>query len=86
LTAPRDKGDNFANPHSLFPTFRIPNSFALATGHFLATGTFSNTKFTAYPVKSAGRQLAQARPMGQDFPLTSCRAGFFLSRTALPMH
>jgi len=51
----RDKGVNFANPHSLFPTFTMPNSSGLATGHFLGdTGVFSNTLFTGYPVKAAG--------------------------------
>ena len=50
----RDKGVNFANPHALFPTFTMPNSSGLATGHFLGdTGAFSNTIFTAYPVPSA---------------------------------
>ena len=50
----RDKGVNFTNPHSLFPTFTMPNSSGLATGHFLGdTGAFSNTIFTGYPVPSA---------------------------------
>src|ERR1700686_1778201 len=34
MAALRDKGVNFANPHSLFPTFTMPNSSGLATGHF----------------------------------------------------
>ena len=47
----RDKGVNFVNPHSLFPTFTMPNSSGLSTGHFLGdTGAFSNTIFTGYPV------------------------------------
>src|SRR4051812_30776425 len=47
----RDKGVNFANPHSLFPTFTMANGSAMATGHYLGdTGTFSNTIYTAYPV------------------------------------
>jgi hypothetical protein len=50
----RDKGVNFANPHSLFPTFTMPNSSGLSTGHFLGdTGTFSNTIFAGYPVGPA---------------------------------
>jgi len=54
MAAVRDQGVNFANPHSLFPTFTMPNSSGLATGHFLGdTGAFSNTIFTAYPVASA---------------------------------
>ena len=54
MAAIRDKGVNFANPHSLFPTFTMPNSSGLSTGHFLGdTGTFSNTIFTGYPVPTA---------------------------------
>lgn len=55
LASLRDKGVNFANPHAMFPTFTMPNSSAMATGHFLGdTGTFSNTIFTGYPVLHAG--------------------------------
>ena len=54
MAALRDKGVNFANPHSLVPTFTMPNSSGLATGHFLGdTGTFSNTIFTGYAVPTA---------------------------------
>ena len=35
MAALRDQGVNFANPHSLFPTFTMPNASAMATGHFL---------------------------------------------------
>ena len=55
MAAVRDKGVNFANPHSLFPTFTMANASGMATGHFLGdTGAFSNTIYTAYPVASAG--------------------------------
>lgn len=55
LASIRDKGVNFANPHSLFPTFTMPNSSAMATGHFIGdTGAFSNTIFTGYLVLHAG--------------------------------
>src|SRR5258708_6714157 len=51
----RDKGVNFKNPHSLFPTFTMANASGMATGHFLGdTGTFSNTIFTGYVSKPAG--------------------------------
>jgi type I phosphodiesterase/nucleotide pyrophosphatase len=54
MAAVRDQGVNFANPHSIFPTFTMPNSSALATGHFLGdTGSFSNTIYTGYPVAPA---------------------------------
>src|SRR6266702_2826856 len=51
----RDKGVNFRNSHSLFPTFTIDNSSALSTGHYLGdTGTFSNTIYTGYTSVPAG--------------------------------
>ncbi len=51
----RDKGVNFKNPHSLFPTFTMANGSAMATGHYLGdTGTFSNTIYTGYPSAPAG--------------------------------
>jgi len=51
----RDKGVNFRNSHSLFPTFTTANASALATGHYLGdTGDFSNTIFTGYAVGAAG--------------------------------
>src|SRR6201996_8944173 len=47
----RDKGVNFKNSHSLFPTFTTANASAMATGHNLGdTGDFSNTIYTGYPV------------------------------------
>ena len=58
LAAIRDGGVNFANPHSLFPTFTMANASGMATGHFLGdTGTFSNTIYAAYPVAPAGRSV-----------------------------
>src|SRR6202051_5130107 len=50
----RDKGVNFRNSHSLFPTFTTANASAMATGHYLGdTGDFSNTIYTGYPVGPA---------------------------------
>src|SRR6201991_112671 len=50
----RDKGINFRNSHSLFPTFTTANASAMATGHYLGdTGDFSNTIYTGYPVAHA---------------------------------
>src|SRR4051794_39174883 len=50
----RDKGVNFKNPHSVFPTFTTANASAMATGHYLGdTGDFSNTIYTGYPVAAA---------------------------------
>src|ERR1700730_3970521 len=54
MAAIRDQGVNFANPHSLFPTFTMANASGLSTGHFLGdTGTFSNTIYSGFPVKTA---------------------------------
>ena len=51
----RDKGVNFKNSHSLFPTFTMANSSAMSTGHYLGdTGTFSNTIYTGYSSVPAG--------------------------------
>jgi arylsulfatase A-like enzyme len=50
----REKGVNFKNPHSLFPTFTTANASAMATGHHLGdTGDFSNTIYTGFPVAAA---------------------------------
>ena len=51
----RDKGINFKNSHSMFPTFTMANGSALATGHYLGdTGTFSNTIYTGFASSPAG--------------------------------
>jgi predicted AlkP superfamily pyrophosphatase or phosphodiesterase len=51
----RDKGVNFKNSHSMFPTFTMANGSAIATGHYLGdTGTFSNTIYTAFTSAPAG--------------------------------
>jgi hypothetical protein len=51
----KNQGVYFANSHSMFPTFTMPNSSALATGHYLGdTGTFSNTIFSGFSVAAAG--------------------------------
>jgi arylsulfatase A-like enzyme len=50
----RDKGVDFRNSHSLFPTFTTANASAMATGHYLGdTGDFSNTIYTGYAVSTA---------------------------------
>lgn len=54
MAAIRDKGINFTNSHSLFPTFTMPNASGLSSGHYLGdTGIFSNTINTGYPVGPA---------------------------------
>src|SRR5436309_13865602 len=54
----RDKGVNFRNSHSLFPTFTMANGSAMASGHYLGdTGTFSNTIYTGKPVAHSNRTV-----------------------------
>jgi hypothetical protein len=54
----RDKGVNFKNPHSLFPTFTTANASAMATGHYLGdTGDFSNTIYTGFSSAPAGNTV-----------------------------
>jgi hypothetical protein len=55
MAAVRDQGVNFKNSHSLFPTFTMPNSSGMATGHHLGdTGVFSNTIYAGRPIAAAG--------------------------------
>ncbi|MEW6642835.1 MAG: alkaline phosphatase family protein [Pseudomonadota bacterium] len=54
MAAIRDKGINFTNSHSLFPTFTMPNASGMSSGHYLGdTGIFSNTINTGYAVGTA---------------------------------
>ncbi len=58
MAAVRDKGVNFKNSHSLFPTFTMANASGMATGHYLGdSGTFSNTIYTGYPVPAAANTV-----------------------------
>jgi hypothetical protein len=55
MAAVRDKGVNFKNPHSIFPTFTTANASGMATGHYLGdTGDFSNTIYSGYTNVPAG--------------------------------
>jgi arylsulfatase A-like enzyme len=55
MAALRDRGVDFRNSHSMFPTFTMPNSSSMATGHYLGdTGAFSNTIYPGYPVALLG--------------------------------
>jgi arylsulfatase A-like enzyme len=58
MAAVRDRGVNFANPHSLFPTLTMANASGLSTGHFIGdTGAFSNTIYTGFPVAHASNSV-----------------------------
>ena len=53
LYALRQRGVNFANSHSLYPTFTTPNASAFATGHLLGdTGDFGNTLYVGQTLRS----------------------------------
>jgi arylsulfatase A-like enzyme len=63
MAAVRDKGVNFKNPHSLFPTFTMANASGMSTGHYLGdTGTFSNSIYTGHPVQSVPSQIGTVVP------------------------
>jgi arylsulfatase A-like enzyme len=50
----RDKGVDFRNSHSMFPTVTTANASALATGHYLGdTGDFGNSLYVGFPVQKA---------------------------------
>lgn len=50
MSAVRDKGVNFRNSHSLFPTFTMANASGMSSGHYLGdTGVFSNSIYTGHP-------------------------------------
>jgi hypothetical protein len=58
MAAVRDRGVNFKNSHSVFPTFTTANASAFATGHQLGdTGDFSNVIYTGHPVPSANQSV-----------------------------
>jgi hypothetical protein len=58
LAALRREGVDFANSHSIFPTFTTANGAGFATGHFPGdTGDFSNTIYAGFPVANAGASV-----------------------------
>lgn len=58
----RNQGVDFANSHSLFPTFTTANASGIATGHYLGdTGDFGNSIFLGFPV-FGDRKIAGAAP------------------------
>ena len=51
----RTEGVYFANSHAVFPTQTMPNSAAIATGHYPGdTGQFANQIFIGYPLFATG--------------------------------
>jgi predicted AlkP superfamily pyrophosphatase or phosphodiesterase len=78
VTAPamagvRDRGVNFANSHSLFPTFTTANAAVMATGHHIGdTGHFSNTIYTGFRITSAAGSVNSRNGAGPDLSRTRC--------------
>ncbi len=74
LAEVRDKGVDFANSHSLFPTVTTPNASAIATGHRLGdTGDFGNMLYVGpapmgFPVGGVIAGLVAARRRGVSRP------------------
>ena len=65
----RDKGVNFKNSHSLFPTFTMANGSAMASGHYLGdTGTFRTRSIPAI------RRCRPATPSSPSSKTTPCSA------------
>src|SRR5579862_1568196 len=71
----RDEGVNFANSHSLFPTFTTANASAFSTGHKLGdTGDYSNDIYSRFAIKSSGNTVTPflesdpvLRELNEDF-------------------
>jgi arylsulfatase A-like enzyme len=58
MSSIKKSGVWFKNSHSLFPTFTMPNSSALATGHYFGdTGVFGNTLYVGFPVINAASSV-----------------------------
>ena len=58
FAAIRDKGVNFSNSHSIYPTITTSNASVIATGHLIGdTGDFGNVLYTGFPVASADRTV-----------------------------
>jgi type I phosphodiesterase/nucleotide pyrophosphatase len=82
MAAVRDKGVNFKNPHSLFPTFTTANASAMATGHYLGdTGDFSNIIYTGFPIGGTLTPFLESDPVLGD--IDEHFAGDYLDETTL---
>ena len=58
LAALRDRGVNFASPHSVFPTVTTQNASAMATGHYPGDhGNFGNMFWAGVPIRSVTRSV-----------------------------
>ena len=65
----RAEGVDFANSHSLFPTFTTANASAMATGHYLGdTGDWSNTIFASKTIPIPGAS-ATVTPFIENNPV-----------------
>src|ERR1017187_8391383 len=65
----QSNGVNFANSHSLFPTFTTANASAIATGHYFGdTGDFSNAIYAGYPLFDTNNFGRTASTIGTAIP------------------
>src|SRR4029079_2429524 len=81
----RDRGVNFANPHSRFPTFTTANASAMAIGHYLGdTGDFSNTIYTVFPLAAAGGSVTPFLHSSRSSGLVLMRPDFLAARSDCP--
>jgi hypothetical protein len=85
LLSVRQQGVNFANSHSLFPTFTTANGSAIATGHYLGdTGDFSNTIYAGFAVPNAGGSITPFVENDQILPdLNAQYNGNYLNEESL---
>lgn len=68
----RQKGVEFANSHSLYPTFTTPNASAFATGHLIGdTGDFGNTLYVGHAMHTGNPVTATVTPFIEDDALLS---------------
>jgi Type I phosphodiesterase / nucleotide pyrophosphatase len=75
MAAIRSGGVDFANPHSVFPTFTTANASTMSTGHYLGdTGDFSNTIYTGYKVPASKLSVT---PFIENDPILGDIAGHF---------
>src|SRR3954468_17475075 len=88
MSALRDEGVNFTNPHSVFPTFTLPNASAFATGHYIGdTGMFGNAMYMPFLVDVTPGQPTVTPFFENDFALADMarpeRAGDFIEPETL---
>jgi hypothetical protein len=71
----RDRGVDFTNSHSMFPTFTLPNASALSTGHYIGdTGMFGNALYMGVPITVTPGTPSVTPFFENDFTLRAMQA------------